>query len=423
MHHAPFINPRCPSLPPACRHRVVVLLLVAWLATALAEGQPAVPAPAAGDTAAVATDSVTVSLVTFYPGEEPFAIYGHTELRVQQDGRDWYYNYGVFDFEAPGFVWRFVTGDAEYLCVPIDKQYALMGMEGRRMVEQRLNLTADEAHRVADRLLWNALPDNRAYHYRYLTDNCSTRPRDIIEAALHDGVLHYGEPQQGEVTYRQMIRHYCRNYAWQQLGIDLVLGSRLDQPLDYREQMFIPMVLMEAVGGATVTRDSVSMPLVTRTDVVVDASEQGLVLPPTPWWRTPLAAALLVLALAVALTVRDVRQRRTTRWFDALLYGTLAAIGTVITLLALCSSHEALWPNWNLLWAHPLHWLPAASVWLVPRSRCLMRGYHAANAAVMVAALALWAIVPQGANYAFFPLMAASLLRSASFLATGRKQR
>ena len=52
-----------------------------------------------------------------------------------------------------------------------------------------------------------------------------------------------------------------------------------------------------------------------------------------------------------------------------------------------------------------------------------MRGYHAANAAVMVAALALWAIVPQGANYAFFPLMAASLLRSASFLATGRKQR
>lgn len=369
------------------------------------------------------TDSVTVSLVTFYPGEESFSIYGHTELRVQQNDRDWYYNYGVFDFEASGFVWRFVTGDAEYLCVPIPAKYALLDMEGRRMVEQQLNLTQAEAQRVANMLLTNALPANRAYHYRYLTDNCSTRPRDIIETAVADDALHYGDSPLPGITYRQMLRHYGQNYAWQQFGIELVLGSTLDHPLDYREQMFIPMVLMQAAEGATVTRDGRTEPLVSHTQVVVDASEQGLVLPPTPWWCSPLAATLLLLAVAVLLTVRDLHQRVVTRWFDSLLFGILAIIGSIITFLVLCSEHEALWPNWNLLWAHPLAWLPAVGVWLLPRSQRLLTLYHCCNAVMMVFTLALWPIIPQCAHIAFFPLMAASALRSVSFVAVGRKAR
>ncbi len=400
--HTTSHHPKAPSHGLLARLRAVLTLLLAWLPAAMLS-QPAAPLP---------PDSVTVSLVTFYPGQESFSIYGHTELRVVQQGRDWYYNYGVFDFETPGFVWRFVTGDAEYLCVPVPSQYAMLGMEGRRMVEQRLNLTPDEARRVADMLLLNALPDNRSYHYRYLTDNCSTRPRDILEAALQADSLDYGPAPRSSLTYRQMMGIYGRNYAWQQFGIDLVLGSMLDRPLTYREQMFIPMVLMQAVGQATVQRQGRTVPLVAQSRVVVDTSEQGLVLPPTPWWCSPLAATLLMLALAVVLTMRDMRRRRTTRWFDCLLYTVLAAIGSVITFLVLCSQHEALWPNWNLLWANPLAWLPAVGVWWLPRSRRILVRYHWFNAALVLLTLLLWPLVPQSANPAFFPLMAASLLRS-----------
>lgn len=367
-----------------------------------------------------ADDSIGVSLVTFYPGDESFSIYGHTEIRVQQGKQDLYYNYGVFDFNSPGFVYRFVTGEALYYCMPIPEQYARLGMEGRRMVEQRLNLTQAQAKRVRDFLVINSLPANNTYRYRYLTDNCSTRPRDIIEMAVQGSTLNYGKAP-GAPTYREMMSHYGKNYAWQQFGIDIVLGSELDRPLSYREQMFVPMVLMQAVQQATIERDGRTEPLVSRSEVMVDASEQGLVLPPTPWWCSPLTVGLAVLVLALVVSLRDVRRKRVTRWLDSSYFLVLALAGCIITFLVTCSQHEALWPNYNVLWLHPLALIPAVCVW-IPRARPLLTGYHWANAAVMALTLAAWPLIPQEANVAFFPLMATSLLRSVSFLLIRARQ-
>lgn len=364
---------------------------------------------------------ITISLVTFYPGDEPFSIYGHTELRVQQAGvGDLYYNYGVFDFNAPGFVFRFVTGDALYYCVPIPAQYATMGMEGRRMVEQQLNLTQEQARRVDAFLRNNAKTENRTYQYRYLTNNCSTKPRDIIEMAVSTDSLSYARPAES-TTYRKMMAHYGKNYAWQQFGIDLVLGSELDKPLDYRRQMFVPMILMQALEGATIKRNGHTMPLVSQTQVMVDGDEQGLVLPPTPWWCSPMAVALLILAIAVCITIKDLKQRRVTRWFDATFYCILGIAGCVIAFLVTCSQHEALWPNYNLLWVHPLALIAAIASLMPRKAGKVLTCFHSVNAAVIAYTLGAWYFMPQVANAAFFPLMATSLLRSASFITIKKK--
>jgi len=116
-------------------------------------------------------DSVKVSLVTFYPGAKAFNIFGHSELRVQQGPQDWYFNYGVFDFSAPGFMWRFVLGETDYMCMAVPQRFATQGMEGRRMVEQELNLTQEQAREIRDFLTNNAMPANRVYRYQYLSDN------------------------------------------------------------------------------------------------------------------------------------------------------------------------------------------------------------------------------------------------------------
>jgi hypothetical protein len=71
-------------------------------------------------------DSVHVSLVTFYPGSEPHNIWGHSEIRVQQGPVDVYFNYGVFDFQAPAFMWRFMLGQTDYLCQPVPRAYAML---------------------------------------------------------------------------------------------------------------------------------------------------------------------------------------------------------------------------------------------------------------------------------------------------------
>ena len=41
-------------------------------------------------------DSVSVSLITCYPGPEIYKLYGHTALRVRYGERDVMFNYGVF---------------------------------------------------------------------------------------------------------------------------------------------------------------------------------------------------------------------------------------------------------------------------------------------------------------------------------------
>ena len=358
-------------------------------------------------------DSIVVRLVTFYPGGEVFSLYGHTELRVTQGQADVYYNYGVFDFNTPNFVYRFVKGDAEYLCAPLPKQYATVGMEGRRMVEQELNLTQEQARKVRDYLIVNSQPGNNTYVYQYLGDNCSTKPRDIIEMALGDS-LHYAAVTDS-VTYRDMMSHYTRNYPWEQFGIDLVLGSGLDKPLDVRQRMFIPMALMQACDQATVTRHGRDEPLVRATEVVVDASELGTVLPPTPWWQTPLMAACLLLLATVAMTLRDWRRHRVTRWFDTMVFGLYGVVGCVIFFLMFVSVREATWPNYNTLWVNVLMLFPAVAVWIV-RLRRPLRAYHALNLAVIVITALAWPWLPQVANVAFFPLMAVPALRSLNFL-------
>ena len=370
----------------------------------------AVPAPnVAPHAVPLDTAPITVSLVTFYPGDEVFSVYGHTELRVQQGTADAYFNYGVFDFDSPNFVWRFATGDAEYLCVATPAAYSRVGMDGRRMVEQRLNLTQEQAQGVLHYLLNNARPGNNTYRYRFLTDNCSTRPRDIIERAV--GTSPHYAPLDSAVTYRDIIARYTANYPWEKFGIDLVLGSELDRPISTREQMFVPMLLMRAVDGATIVRDGKSVPLVTDTDVVVDASEQGIVLPPTPWYLTPMAAALALLVVIVAFTVRDLRRHRVTRWLDTLLFLAYAAAGCVVFFLVFVSEHEATSPNWNALWLHPLHFMPAVLVW-IPRAQKLLRAYHVVDAAVIVLLLLAWPWLPQVANPASFPLMLIPVLRA-----------
>ena len=64
----------------------------------------------------VKSDSLTVSLITCYPGPEIFELYGHEAIRVRGEGMDSVWNYGVFNFREPNFVYRFVKGETDYIC-------------------------------------------------------------------------------------------------------------------------------------------------------------------------------------------------------------------------------------------------------------------------------------------------------------------
>ena len=390
--------------------KTYLTVLCALCATGTLEAVPQLPFPATTVESQEQEDSVRVSLVTFYPGSEPHNIWGHSEIRVQQGPIDLYFNYGVFDFQAPAFMWRFMLGQTDYMCQPVPRVYATMGMEERRMVEQELNLPQDKAIAVRDFLWNNAQPQNRTYRYKFLSDNCSTRPRDIIEMAAGEG-LQYPAMGDTTVTYRDILAHYCRNYAWEKFGIDLILGWDIDTVLDQRATMFIPMILMDAVADATIKTDSVTLPLVKATTVPIDKSTEGNVRPPTPWYFSPMTVALLALALTLLISSRDWRRRDVSRWFDTILFTVGGLAGCILFFLIFFSTHEATSPNINILWLHPLLLLLALLPWF-KKTRPAARWLHALNAVIVALLMLAWPWQPQVGNIAFFPLMAILVMRS-----------
>ena len=78
-------------------------------------------------------DSIRASLITCSPGQEVYALYGHTALRLQNftTGEDVVFNYGVFSFKQPHFIWRFVRGQCDYMVVPTPWQYFTREYEER----------------------------------------------------------------------------------------------------------------------------------------------------------------------------------------------------------------------------------------------------------------------------------------------------
>ena len=365
------------------------------------------------------SDSITVSLITYFPGSLEYELYGHSGIKIGlPHGEGVFYNYGIFDFNSPNFTYRFVKGDAEYMVKGYSAEYMLHGYSRRRVVEQVLNFSQPQAYRAAAYLYENALPWNAKYRYNYVLDNCATRPRDVIETAS-GGTLVYPE-MTDTTTFRKMFHRYNSHYAWSQFGIDMALGSGIDRPITYREQMFVPMVLMEAVAGATIERDGERVPLVAATHVLIDGSLDGDILPPTDWWMTPLFVALLVLAVTIVVSFFDVRRKRVSRWFDTILFGFMSLYGMLLFFLIFVSIHEATSPNWNGLWLNPFLLIPAVLVWVKSAKRVLYC-YHFANFALLILFLAVSAFLPQEFNIAFLPMLLSLLTRSANYLIIYRK--
>ena len=355
-----------------------------------------------------------ISLVTCYPGSRNYELYGHTMIRVQIEGQDLLFNYGIFNFKQSGFIYRFVKGDCDYSLAAYPMQYLTQGYEDRKIVEQVLDL--DDAQKVdIISFLWNNVqPENAVYRYGWAYNNCATKPRDIIENAV-GGSLEYGNPKRGEATFRSIMAHFDKNYPWQQFGIDMVLGYDLDHKLDYREQMFSPIILMEAMADATQERDGKRIPVVKATNILVEGGDEGAVLGPTPMVLTPMFVLTLLLVIVLALTIKERLGKRHYRWLDSVVFGVYGLVGVLVAFLTFVSSHYGTSSNLHIVWLHPLLLLHAIMEW-IKRMRPLVAIIHVVNALLIVLLAAGWYWLPQSGNMALVPMAGISLIRSVNYV-------
>ncbi len=229
------------------------------------------------------SEEARISLMTSAPyDEEVFTVYGHAALRIHDPKQniDYIFNYGIFDFSKPNFIYRFAKGETDYKLGVADFQDYVIEyqMRGSDITEQVLNLTQEEKEHIWDALLINYRPENRVYRYNFFFDNCATRPAAILEKEIN-GNVDYQYPFQSQ-TFRDLINYCTRNHPWLTFGCDLALGSPTDRKATQHEMLFLPPYLKEASAKGFIHSFSLRLaPVRNRFRAYLDRMAQKKILP------------------------------------------------------------------------------------------------------------------------------------------------
>lgn len=303
-------------------------------------------------------DSIEVSLLTCSPHEEIYSLYGHSALRwhdMRQNGpnagNDIVFNWGIFNFNKPYFVLRFVFGLTDYELGPIPYQpFCNYYQEwGSSVTEQVLNLTPEEKMRLQAALAENLKPENRIYRYNYFYDNCSTRPRDIVEKCLN-GKLEYAQREDYTPSYREMVSLCTRNHPWATFGNDMLLGVKADFATDLREQEFLPENLMYDFDHAHIYAAGEYRPLVKERRIPVLPGVQVI---EQDFPLSPMECALILLALTVVIMLIEWKSGKRQVWYDVILM-TIQGLAGCVLFVMLFSQHPTTSTNLQILLLNPL---------------------------------------------------------------------
>lgn len=351
------------------------------------------------------SDSAQISLLTNSPWDkEVYAMFGHTVIRVNDPSNkiDLAFNYGTFDFNSPNFLWRFVTGETDYKLAIYDmflylREYNYRGVEVR---EQVLNLNQNEKQKIWEALLINAKPENETYRYNFLYNNCATRPRDIIEQNI-DGTINY-TPTNKSQTYRNLIHECVKSKPWLRFGIDLVIGSDADKIITDRQKDFLPQYLNNAYHGATIEgKDNETRSLVKSERILLNKNNVNFEEHST---NSPLIIGYILLLITMAISYYFYKKNKIIlgKIFSTLIFITAGLFGSIIFFLMFFSEHPCVYPNWNLVWLHPLHLIIGSLFFVKPLTKYIYY-YHFINFVALLLFLLAWVLIPQQLESAFIP--------------------
>ena len=293
-------------------------------------------------------DRIQISLLTCSPGKEVWAQYGHTAIRYydKESGEDLAINYGIFSLDQTYFIPRFVLGMTDYRMgvQPMDMFLAQYSYEGRGVVEQVLNLSAEDKEVIYKALQENMKPENVVYRYNYFFDNCTTRARDMLVNHLHGKVVY--PPAEEDATFRSMIHKWNNKYEWSQFGEDLLLGVNADRKTTKSEQQFLPENLRSDFDKARYN----GKPLVKETNVLLDA-ETEVAEPAFP--LSPLSIALIFAVISLVMMLFSYRRQQVYWAWDLALMLTSGLMG-IIFFVMIFSQHPCVSLNFILLFFNPL---------------------------------------------------------------------
>lgn len=355
------------------------------------------------------TDScaLRISLLTCAPGEELYSTFGHTALRVKDvyRGTDHVFNYGTFEF-GPDFYTQFIQGKLLYfLSVENFEDFLYQyQMESRSVIEQTLNLSCEEKEKLLAALQTNAQEANRYYRYDFLFDNCTTRAKDITKNNSGPALAFKNILPQKLPTFRNLIHSYldAGRQPWSKLGIDILLGVKLDRQVTNEQAMFLPDYLLKGFDSASIA----GRPLVENKQTILQL--------PSPVKGNSLFTPLLVFSLLLVIVVacsflKSKWASRVVKAFDLVFFFLLGLAGLLLLFMWFGTNHTVCRNNYNLLWALPTHVIMALFVY---SNRSWVKVYFGFVFWFSLVLAAAWLFLPQQMNSGLFPILLLIVFRS-----------
>lgn len=356
--------------------------------------------------AAQDSSHIRISLLTCTPGDELYATFGHSALRVIDSSSvsDIVFNYGTFNFDDPGFYLKFIRGKLLYYVSTegFEDFKAAYQTTDRGISEQVLNLNATEKLAIEHFIYQNVKEENKFYQYDFFLDNCTTRLRDIIvQHKINYPPLNAVTPN--HFRFRQAIHQYLDKNGkdWSKLGIDLLLGAPTDAVMSIPQTQFLPDILMKTLDSSN-TNHLLVVSNQQLYPFAPDNNKHSLF--------TPMVVFSLLLIGIVLLSLSTHKKAIAfINGFDGLLFFVTGAFGILFILMWSCTDHSMVKNNFNLVWAWPIHVVIA---FFVTSKKHWVKNYFGVTIVGLLLALASWFFLPQQMNNALLPLVLLLIFRS-----------
>jgi hypothetical protein len=359
------------------------------------------------------TDSINAYLLTCEPGKAIYELYGHAAIWIEDvgNGTDVVFNYGLFDFDTPHFVWKFTLGQTDYILGATRMRSFLHEYKerGSEVFAQQLNMTQDETHKLYSLLIENSRPENREYRYNFLYNNCATMAIDKVEQSIN-GTVSYPKSDQPQ-TFREILTEHTRVRPWSEFAVNLIIGAEGDRPAGYRQEAFAPLHLMEIASKAVITDTAgISRPLVISSTELAHPDHDVDFGNPL---FTPVQVMMIILMAIILVSLLGWYRNKPYWLTDAILFGIQGVGGIVIAVMFFFSEHPTLGSNWLVICLNPLPliFLPFV-IHRIRKGRVPI--FLIADFAVCLSFLVLTSVIPQKIDTATLIAIAVFALRAFS---------
>jgi hypothetical protein len=292
-----------------------------------------------------------VSIITAGPGTELYEKFGHSAIRIKDPvlRLDLIYNYGMFDFNAPNFELNFTKGNLVYSLARYEFKYFLASYKrDKRWVKQQvINLNQEEKQGFFMYLENNVLPENTSYSYDPYFNNCATKLRDITTSILGDKVNFSDKKFDENLSFRQLMNKEIHWNTWGSLGINLALGSILDQKAGFKKSMYLPDYVYSIFNNSTLFIQNQPRKLIKREEVLLNFKEleQEISI------YNPFLIFSIISLIGISLTYSDFKNKKRSKWIDFIILFTTGIVGVLIVFLWFFTNHSTTPNNFNFLWA------------------------------------------------------------------------